>query len=149
MRLDPRLRLRVDASDVVQEACLEAFRRLPEYLSRPDMPLDVWLLWLAREQVLMTHRRHLRADKRAVGREVAPLPADSSAAVVQSLTGAGPSPSGLAAAAEMAEKLRQALGRLDDDERERVREEVVGRLADLGGGGGIELGAVCLVASAS
>src|SRR5262249_50847876 len=87
---------------------------------RPDMPLDVWLLWLARERVLMAHRQHLMADKRAVGREVAPLPADSSAAVVQSLTGAGPSPSGLAAAGELAEKLRQGLERLDDEERELI-----------------------------
>jgi RNA polymerase sigma-70 factor (ECF subfamily) len=111
---------RVDASDVVQDTCLEAYRRLPEYLRRPDMPLDMWLLWLAREQVLMAHRKHLLADKRAVGREVAPLPGDSSAAVVQSLTGSGSSPSGLAAAAELAEALRQALGRLDDDERELI-----------------------------
>jgi len=120
LRLDRRLAARVDASDVVQEACLEAFRRLPDYLRRPDLPLDMWLLWLAREQVLMTHRKHLLADKRAVGREVAPLPADSSAAVVRSLAGGGASPSGLAAAAELAEKLRQALGRLDDDERELI-----------------------------
>jgi RNA polymerase sigma-70 factor, ECF subfamily len=120
LRLDRRLAARVDASDVVQDTCLEAFRRLPDYLRRPDLPLDMWLMWLAREQVLMAHRKHLIADKRAVGREVAPLPADSSAAVVQSLAGAGPSPSGLAAAAELAEKLRQALERLDNDERELI-----------------------------
>src|SRR3954468_521881 len=63
LRLDRRLAARVDASDVVQDAGLEAYRRLPDYLQRPDMPLDMWLLWLAREQVLMTHRRHLMADK--------------------------------------------------------------------------------------
>src|SRR5262245_66278521 len=61
LRLDRRLAARVDASDVVQETCLEAFRRLPDYLRDPDMPLDVWLLWLAREQVLTEHRRHLFA----------------------------------------------------------------------------------------
>jgi RNA polymerase sigma-70 factor (ECF subfamily) len=120
LRLDRRLAARVDASDIVQDTCLEAFRRLPDYVRQPDMPLEVWLLWLAREQVLMAHRKHLFADKRAVGREVAPLPADSSAAVVRSLAGAGPSPSRAAAAAELAEQLRQALGRLDDDERELI-----------------------------
>jgi RNA polymerase sigma-70 factor (ECF subfamily) len=120
LRLDRRVAARVDASDVVQDVCLEAFRRLPGYLDRPDMPLDVWLLWLAREQVLMAHRRHLRADKRAVGREAAPLPADPSAAIVNSLAGAGPTPSGAAAAAELADRLRQALDRLDDDERELI-----------------------------
>jgi RNA polymerase sigma-70 factor (ECF subfamily) len=120
LRLDRRLAARVDASDVVQDVCLEAFRRLPTYLDRLDMPLDVWLLWLAREQVLMSHRRHLRADKRAVGREAAPLPADTSAVIVNSLAGAGPTPSGAVAAAELAERLRQALERLDDDERELI-----------------------------
>jgi RNA polymerase sigma-70 factor (ECF subfamily) len=120
MRLDRRIAARVDASDVVQDVCLEAFRRLPGYLTRPDMPLDMWLLWLAREQVLMTHRRHLHADKRAVGREAPPLPVDSSAAIVRSLAGTGPSPSGAVAAAELTEQLRNALGRLDDDERELI-----------------------------
>jgi RNA polymerase sigma-70 factor (ECF subfamily) len=120
LRLDRRLAARIDASDIVQDTCLEAFRRLPDYLRAPDMPLDVWLLWLARERVLMAHRKHLFADKRAVGREVAPLPADSSVAVVGSLAGGGPTPSSVAAAAESAEQLRQALGRLDDDERELI-----------------------------
>ena len=32
LRLDRRLAARVDASDVVQDVCLEAFRRLPDYL---------------------------------------------------------------------------------------------------------------------
>lgn len=120
LRLDRRVAARVDASDVVQDVCLEAYRRLPAYLERPDMPVDVWLLWIAREQVLMAHRRHLHADRRAVGREAAPLPADPSAAIVQSIAGTGPTPSGAAAAAELADRLRQALDRLDDDERELI-----------------------------
>ena len=35
LRLDPRVRGRVDASDVLQEASLEAFQRLEEYLRNP------------------------------------------------------------------------------------------------------------------
>jgi hypothetical protein len=41
------------------------------------------------------------------------------------------------------------LGRLDDDERRRVREEIALRLLSFGDAGGIELPAVSLVASAS
>jgi RNA polymerase sigma-70 factor (ECF subfamily) len=38
LRLDRRLQGRVDASDVIQEAFLEASVRLPEYLREPPMP---------------------------------------------------------------------------------------------------------------
>jgi RNA polymerase sigma-70 factor (ECF subfamily) len=118
LRLDRRVAARVDASDVLQETYLEAVRRLPDYLECPDMPFDLWLRWLAREQVLTCHRRHLGADKRAVGREVGPLPADSSALFVNGLAGRGSSPSRHLAAVELAERLRLALQQLDEDERE-------------------------------
>jgi RNA polymerase sigma-70 factor (ECF subfamily) len=120
LRLDRRLTARVDASDVLQETYLEAVRRLPDYLRRPEMPFELWLRWLAREQVLMCHRRHLGADKRAVTREVPALPADSSAQFVCGLLSRGPSPSQALAAAELAERLRLALQQLDDDERELI-----------------------------
>ena len=118
LRLDRRLAARVDISDVVQETYLEAARRLPEYINRSDMPFALWLRWLARERVLSLHRQHLFADKRAVGREVQPLPVDSSAQFAAGLLGAGPSPSRAVAAIELAERLRLALEQLDDDERE-------------------------------
>ncbi len=120
LRLDRRLGARLDVSDVVQETCLEAARRLPDYLHGPSLPFGLWLRWLAREKVLALHREHLYADKRAVGREAPPLPADSSACFVSGLLGREPSPSQAAAAAEVAERLRLALGRLDDDERDLI-----------------------------
>jgi RNA polymerase sigma-70 factor (ECF subfamily) len=120
LRLDRRLLRRLDVSDVLQETYLEAARRLPEYLRRPVMPFALWLRWLAREKVLTCHRQHLLADKRAVGREIRDLPADSSAQFVSGLVGGGPSPSQAAAAVELAERLRQALGQLDEDERDLI-----------------------------
>jgi RNA polymerase sigma-70 factor (ECF subfamily) len=120
LRLDRRLAARVDASDVVQETYLEALRRLPDYLRERPLPLSLWLRWLARERVLALHRQHLYADRRAVGREAPPLPADSSACFVSALAGIGPSPSEAAAAGELVEKLRLALGGLDDDERDLI-----------------------------
>ena len=120
LRLDRRLAARLDVSDVLQETYLEAARRLPEYLDRPAMPFGLWLGWLAREKVLACHRQHLMADRRALGREVPGLPADSLAQLVHGLTGRGPTPSQAAAAAELAERLRQALGRLDEDERDLI-----------------------------
>ncbi len=120
LRLDRRLAARVDASDVVQETYLEASRRLSDYLAGESMPFALWLHWLAREQVLMCHRRHLAADKRAVHREIAGLPADTSAQFVGGILGKGPSPSRNLAAAELAERLRSALGQLNEDERDLI-----------------------------
>jgi len=120
LRLDRRLAARVGVSDVLQETYLEASRRLADYLARPALPFDLWLRWLAREQVLTAHRRHLLADRRAVGREVPPLPADASSVFVGALLARGPSPSQAVAAAEAAENLGLALGRLDDDERDLI-----------------------------
>jgi RNA polymerase sigma-70 factor (ECF subfamily) len=118
LRLDRRLAARIDVSDVLQETYLEAARRLPGYLARPDMPFHLWLRWLARERVQVLHRRHLGAGRRAVGHEARPLPADSSAQLVSALAGTGPTPGRALAAAELAERLRLALQRLDEDERD-------------------------------
>src|SRR5258707_345168 len=47
LRLDPKLHTRVDPSDVVQEAHLEAFRRLSTYLKERPMPFRLWLRQIA------------------------------------------------------------------------------------------------------
>src|SRR5258707_9626909 len=78
LRVDRRLRGRVDPSDVVQETQLEAFRQLPSFLQRQPMPFRLWLRKTAQERLRMLERRHLEASKRAVGREL-PLPDPSSA----------------------------------------------------------------------
>src|SRR5689334_12329507 len=77
IRLDTRLRNRLDPSDVVQDTQMEAFRRLPDYLRRRPMPFRLWLRKTAQERLLMLSRRHLGAARRAVGREVR-LPDQSS-----------------------------------------------------------------------
>ena len=121
MRIDRRLAARVDASDVLQETYLEAFRRLPKYLRQEEMPFYLWLLWIAREKVLALHRRHLGAEKRAVTHEAPLLPVDSSATFVSFvIAGREPSPSQALAKTELAERLRLALGQLDNDERDLI-----------------------------
>jgi RNA polymerase sigma-70 factor (ECF subfamily) len=119
--MDRRVAARVDASDVLQETYLEAFRRLPKYLRQDKMPFYLWLHWIAREKVLALHRRHLGAEKRAVTCEVPLLPADSSATFVSVIiAGREPSPSQALAKTELAERLRLALGQLNNDERDLI-----------------------------
>jgi len=121
MRIDRRLAARADASDALQETYLEAFRRLPRYLEREEMPFYLWLHWIAREKVLALHRRHLRAGKRTVTFEAPLLPADSSATFASGIiAGREPSPSQALAKTELAERLRLALGQLDSDERDLI-----------------------------
>src|SRR5689334_14504464 len=43
LRLDDRLRSRLDPSDLVQETQMEAFRLLPDYLQGEPMPFHLWL----------------------------------------------------------------------------------------------------------
>jgi RNA polymerase sigma-70 factor (ECF subfamily) len=52
LRMDRRVAARVDASDVLQDTYLEAFKRLPKYLQQQGMPFYLWLCWIAREKVL-------------------------------------------------------------------------------------------------
>ena len=122
MRLDWRLQGRVDASDVIQDACLEAARRLPDYLREPRMPLFLWLRFLVGERLLIVHRRHLGAKARDARREVSlyqdALPEASSAALAAQLLGQHTSPSEAAVRAERLLRLQEAINRLDMLDRE-------------------------------
>jgi len=59
LRLDDRLRARVDPSDIVQETHMEAFRKLPDYLEREPMPFRLWLRSTAYDRLQRAHRQHL------------------------------------------------------------------------------------------
>jgi RNA polymerase sigma-70 factor (ECF subfamily) len=117
LRLDPKLRPRVDPSDVVQEAQLEAACRLKGYLEGPPMPFRLWLRQIAQDRLLNLHRRHVATARRAVGREQ-PLPEQSSAALAEQLLASGSTPSQRLGRRELARRLRQALAQLSEGDRE-------------------------------
>jgi RNA polymerase sigma-70 factor, ECF subfamily len=114
LRLDRQLRTRVDASDVVQEAQLEAFRRLDDYLQRRPMPFGLWLRQTAQQRI-NTHRRdHLQTARRSVHREQE-FPSQSSLLIAAPFLQRGSSPS----------------RRLVKHEYERLVTEAVNQLAEL------------------
>ena len=117
LRLDPRIRARVDPSDVVQETQMEAYRRLQDYLERQPMPFHVWLRKTAYERLVMTRRQHLQAGKRTMEREV-PLPDRSSQLLAQRLLSAASTPSQQLQRRELVRRVRQALARLAPADRE-------------------------------
>jgi RNA polymerase sigma-70 factor (ECF subfamily) len=117
LRLDPKLRTRLDASDVVQEVQIEAVRRLPDYLRRRPMPFRLWLRKAAHERLLMLRRRHVGAGRRSVGREVQ-LPDQSSLVLAERLLSPDPSPDEHLDRAEQVARVRAALARLTEADRE-------------------------------
>jgi RNA polymerase sigma-70 factor (ECF subfamily) len=117
LRFDPRLRTRVDPSDVVQEAQLDAFRRLPDYLRRRPMPFRLWLRKTIQERLLKVQRRHMDTRRRAVGREV-PLPDGSSAALGPQLLDPGSAPGAHLDRTAIARRVREAVARLPEADRE-------------------------------
>src|SRR5262249_29296707 len=108
---------RVDPSDIVQEAQLEAFRRLADYLERRPMSFRLWLRKTAQERLLMAERQHLEAARRSVGREV-PLPDHSSLLLARQFLAAGSTPSQQLGKAELACRVREVLGQLSEPDRE-------------------------------
>lgn len=69
LRLDPRLRGRLSASDVLQEVYLAAQQRLDHFRRRPDLNFSVWVRLIAGQRLIDVHRRHLGAEARDAGRE--------------------------------------------------------------------------------
>jgi RNA polymerase sigma-70 factor (ECF subfamily) len=67
-RMDPRIRRRLDASDVLQEAYLEMDRRLTEYLSDPKVSVLVWMRQRVLQKLIDMQREQFR-DKRNVNKE--------------------------------------------------------------------------------
>jgi RNA polymerase sigma-70 factor (ECF subfamily) len=119
LRADPRLRVRLDASDVVQETQLEALRRLDDYLANPTLCFRLWLRQLAYDRLLHLRRDHLKSKRRSVAREVH-LPEDSSVQLAQQLLSAVPGPGSELLNKEFAERVREAVHRLPEADREMV-----------------------------
>lgn len=122
LRLDRRLQGRIDASDVIQEAYLEAATRLAEYVRNPTMPFFIWLRFITGQRLTMLHRHHLGIQTRDASREVSlhrgALPEATSAALAAQLVGRLTSPSIAAVRAEMKIRLQEALNTMDPIDRE-------------------------------
>jgi RNA polymerase sigma-70 factor (ECF subfamily) len=119
IRADPRIRARVDPSDAVQDAQLEAARRLDAYLANPVMPFRLWLRQIAQDRLTMLQRRHVTAGRRTVNRDVA-LPARSSVLLARQLLTGGPTPQEHLLRTELARRVREAVARLAETDREII-----------------------------
>lgn len=124
IRMDHRVRGRIDASDVLQEAFLEVSQRLDEFARQPSVPFYVWLRSITGQRLAAAFRFHLGTQGRDARREVplldAATPPASSAALAAHLAGTMSSPSNMAMRGEMTARLEEALNRLDAVDREII-----------------------------
>ena len=118
LRMDPHLRHRFDPSDVVQEAQIEALRRMDAYLvAQAPMSFRLWLRQLAYDRVLMLRRRHVTAARRAVGQELVPSD-ESSFSLAEQLLAHSSTAGEKFDQQELAQRVREAVADLPAADRE-------------------------------
>jgi RNA polymerase sigma-70 factor (ECF subfamily) len=122
LRLDQRLKGRIDASDVIQDAFVDASAQLAVYLQNPQMPFYLWLRFLTGIRLAKLHRHHLGAQMRDAGREIRLLQGylshASSAALAAQLLGRDTRPSEAAMRSELKIRLQELLNDMDPIDRE-------------------------------
>jgi len=113
-RLDPRLLGRIDADDVLQEAFVDAQKRLQAFRD-DDKPFLVWIRWITQQTMIDLHRRHLGTRMRTAGKEVAaPQSGTMSGLFIGQIT----SPSRSMMREELRAKIEGALEDMDEIDRE-------------------------------
>ncbi len=121
LRLDARLAGRVSASDVLQEAYIDALKRVDHYFLKPDQPFFGWLRLVVGQRLADVHREHM-AQKRDAGQEVSldrgGVPAADSGYLAAGLIGHLSSPSHAARRNEAVARLEDGLARMDPVDRE-------------------------------
>jgi RNA polymerase sigma-70 factor (ECF subfamily) len=122
LRLDARLRARLDASDVVQEAFLDVARDLDAYLADPKLPPLLWLRLNVGRRLTTLHRQHPGTKMRDAGQEIllyqGAQPHASPAALAAMRFGRQTSPTQAAQRAERMLRVQEALNSLDRIDRE-------------------------------
>jgi RNA polymerase sigma-70 factor (ECF subfamily) len=121
-RMDPRLRGRLDADDIVQEAFVEASEHRDDYFRTPSSSsssLFLWLRGVVLNKLLELHRHHLGTRMRDAKRD-RPVdgvprssPGETSAALCAQLTAGLTRPSIAAVRGEVRLRLAEALKQMD------------------------------------
>jgi RNA polymerase sigma-70 factor, ECF subfamily len=122
LRIDPRVRARLDPSDVLQEAFLDVARDLDAYLAGPKLPPMLWLRLHVGRRLTTLHRQHLGTRMRDASLEISlyqgALPEASSAALASMLLGRDTSPTQAVQRVERLLRVQEALNSLDPIDRE-------------------------------
>ena len=121
-RMDPRLRAKIDADDILQESCLEATRRIGEFKTASEkMSFFLWLRFIALQNLNKFHRRHFGVKARDAEREISidRSPANAtSVALAAQLLGGLTTPSMAAIRDENRNLVKEGLAEMEEADRE-------------------------------
>ncbi len=124
LRLDRRLLGRLDPDDVLQEAYLDASRRIQHFQREDSSSFFLWLRLIVGQTLVDLHRRHLGALARDAGREVSidhagpHAPEVDSASMALELMGQLTPASHVFQRREMSQRMQEALEGLSATDRE-------------------------------
>lgn len=123
LRLDGRLRRRLDPADIVQDAWVEIVRRFDEWCRQDELPFHVWVRLIAGQSLASSQRHHLAAHMRDALRDE-PLRGTRStvgaANMADAFVDSATSPTQAAAREELRQSVCTAIESLDEIDREIV-----------------------------
>ena len=123
LRLGPVLQSRVDSSDVIQEACIDALKQFESYRNDPRVSGYCWLRFFVCQKLVQLHRVHVKTKARDVRREISieqcGPQAESSVLAIQLIDGQS-TPSKVVENKEAKIRLIEALDGLDPTDREVI-----------------------------
>ena len=124
-RLHPKLRGRVDADDLLQDAFLRAVDRQGSFLQEASRSPFLWFRMITMQTLLDLHRAHLGTEKRNAARETRLGSGggggqfeSTSCSLAAFLAGSYTSPSGAIQRAELADQLDLVIQGMNDIDRE-------------------------------
>ena len=122
IRIDRRLRGRVDPDDVLQEAYLDAADRVDQFIVDHSGSFFVWLRLIVNQTLVNVHRRHLGAKMRDAKRDISIHAGQhqqaASTSLALQLLGHLTTPSQAAVREETARKLEEVIEGLEPIDRE-------------------------------
>ena len=123
-RMDRRLMARIDADDVIQDAFLATQSRIHHWVRERKFSLFAWGRMMVIQCLIDSHRRHIDADMRCAGREVAlggpRMPNTTGDSLADGLMASQTSPSGKAIRNESHRSLMRMIGELSELDQEII-----------------------------
>jgi RNA polymerase sigma-70 factor (ECF subfamily) len=114
------LRAKVNSSDVVQDAFLEACRIFSRFRGSQGGELQAWLRGILLNKLRELNHHYFGTEKRDVGREQSLEDSSAGSPLNEALPAPGSTPSGTAARGEDQRRLHEALGRLPEHYRQVI-----------------------------